>query len=334
MALAADDLARHPALHAAIRQQSRLLLQAFEGNPRLSSVFGTQHRWLMGQTALALYFRGIASGGGFKTARFLDLISRHGVASRNTADSFLKEMVKYGYARVLPDATDRRARPLEATEASVAAIHGWLGIHLATLDRLAPEQRLQTYLAEPGALAMMQPLIADGLLSSAEVREPERTFSLFTWLNNGGQVMDMLIGGIEEDDPDAERVPTRVESTADIARYLKLSRTHLSRKLRDAEALGSIGWFGRRGHSVMWVSAAFRREYALAQAAKLAIIDAAFDACFRRRQAETSALAAPSGDSALDPGGRFDGIEAGSHLRGHGRGERSRDHVDQVLDRA
>ena len=61
---------------------------------------------------------------------------------------------------------------------------------------------------------------------------------------------------------------------------LKLSRTHLARKLSDAEALGSIGWQGKRGQSVMWVSAGFRREYVTAQAVKLAIIDAAFDACF------------------------------------------------------
>jgi hypothetical protein len=44
--------------------------------------------------------------------------------------------------------------------------------------------------------------------------------------------------------------------------------------------MGSIGWQGKRGHSVMWVSSGFRREYATAQAVKLAIIDAAFDACF------------------------------------------------------
>jgi hypothetical protein len=334
MALAADDIARHPGLHAAIRQQSRLLVQAFEGNPRLASVFGTQHRWLMAQTGLALHFRGVSSGEGLRIARFLDLVSRHKVASRNTADGFLKEMVKYGFARQMPGVADRRARPLEPTEVSLAAVDGWLGIHLATLDGLAPERRLQTYLAEPGALAVMQPLIADGLLSSAEVREPERTFSLFTWLNNGGQVMDKLIAGIEDDDPDSERVPTRVESIADMAGQLKLSRTHLSRKLRDAEALGSIGWLGQRGHSVMWVSADFRREYARAQATKLAIIDSAFDACFGREQAEAPPLCAPSGTSAPGLGCGPDDVEAGPHLVGHGRGKRARDHVDQVLDRA
>ena len=80
---------------------------------------------------------------------------------------------------------------------------------------------------------------------------------------------------------DGDRIPTGVLSTADMAAWLKLSRTHLARKLREAEAMGSLGWQGKRGHSVMWVSKEFRTEYAMAQAVKLAIIDDAFDACFR-----------------------------------------------------
>ena len=283
-ALSADEFAGHPGLHAAIRQQSQLLLQIYDGNPRLASVFGTQHRWLMAQAALALHFRG--DGRGIRSARILDFVSRHGVASRNTADAFIKEMLKYGYARRLPQAEDKRTRPLEPTEASLDALHGWVGIHLATLDRLDRGQRLETFLRTQGALASLQPRIADGLLSSNRVRHPERTFSLFTWLNNGGLVMDWLIAGIEDADPDAERVATGIVSIAALAERLKLSRTHLARKLNDAEALGSIGWHGKRGQSVMWVSAGFRREYVTAQAVKLAIIDAAFDACFGGRPIE------------------------------------------------
>ena len=283
-ALSADEIAGHPGLHAAIRQQSQLLLQIYDGNPRLASVFGTQHRWLMAQAALALHFRG--DGRGIRSAQILDFVSRHGVASRNTADAFIKEMLKYGYARLLPQAEDKRTRPLEPTEASLDALHGWVGIHLATLDRLDGGQRLETFLGTQGALASLQPRIADGLLSSNRVRHPERTFSLFTWLNNGGLVMDWLIAGIEEADLDAERVATGIVSIAALAERLKLSRTHLARKLGDAEALGSIGWLGKRGQSVMWVSAGFRREYVTAQAVKLAIIDAAFDASFRARPIE------------------------------------------------
>jgi AraC-like DNA-binding protein len=183
-------------------------------------------------------------------------------------------MVQYGWARFVPAAADRRTRPLAPTQATLDAIHGWIGIHLGTLDRLDGGERLETYLATPGALATLQPRIADGLLSSAKVRAPEQTFSLFTWLNNGGLVMDWLIAGIEE--PRGERIATGGVSTVMLAQRLKMSRTHLSRKLRAAEGLGSIGWLGQRGHSVMWVSPAFYREYAMAQAVKLAIIDDAF----------------------------------------------------------
>lgn len=283
MALTVDDIAGHPGLHPAIRQQCRIMQQTFDGNPRLASVFGSQHRWLMGQIALALHFRGCSSGkgGGINSAQVLDLVCRHGVASRNTADAFLKEMLKYGFARYVPGAADRRTRPIEPTEISLDAIHGWIGMHLATLDRLDRGRRLETYLGTPGAMAALHPSIADGLLSSAGVRRPERTFSLFTWLNNGGVIMDWLIAGIEETNAEAERVPTSIASIAAMAQRLNLSRTHLSRKLRDAEALGSIGWQGKRGESVMWVSSGFRREYAAAQAVKLAIIDSAFAACFR-----------------------------------------------------
>ena len=283
VALSADEISGHRGLHAAIGQQSRMMQQAYDGNPRLSSVFATQHRWLMGQAALALHFRALSAGDrGVSAARILALIAEHDVASHNTADAFLKEMVKYGWARQVPDAGDRRTRPIEPTEASIDAIHGWIGIHLATLDRLDHSRRLDTYLGTPGALAALHPGIADGLLSSSAVRQPEKTFSLFTWLNNGGLVMDWLIAGIEETDPDAERVATAVVSIGALAQRLKLSRTHLARKLKEAEALGSVGWHGKRGHSVMWVSSGFRREYAMAQAAKLAIIDAAFAACFRQ----------------------------------------------------
>ncbi|TIS00915.1 MAG: hypothetical protein E5X09_24355, partial [Mesorhizobium sp.] len=77
-----------------------------------------------------------------------------------------------------------------------------------------------------------------------------------------------------------EKIPTGVISISEFAHWLKLSRTHLARKLRDAEALGSIGWVGQRGHSVMWVSRQFFDEYMAVQAAKLAIVDAAFEASF------------------------------------------------------
>lgn len=285
MALTTDEIANHPALHGLIRQQSQMMLAQYETGPRLASVFATQQRWLMGHAALKLYFRWDRQDArtGFNAARFLDLIREHAVASRNTADAFLKEMLHYNFAHHVPGGSDRRTRHIQPAQVSLDMLAGWATAHLKTLDALDDGKRLAGFLDGTVPLARLQPLIADRLFTSPEVREPQRTFSLFTWLNNGGVVMDWLIAGIEPAAADAERIPTGVLSVADMAKWLKLSRTHLARKLREAEAMGSIGWQGKRGNSVMWVSKGFRAEYATAQAVKLAIIDAAYEDCLQGR---------------------------------------------------
>ena len=284
--MTADEIASHPALQELIRRQSQALLMAYEANPRQSSVFATQQRWLMGHIGFALYFRREAGEPGLLTSRFLDMTQAHAVASRNTADAFIKELLNYGYIEYCPETDDRRARPVRPSQSTIDAIHGWVMVHLATLDGLDGGQRLATYLATSDGLARIEPLICDGLLSSHAIREPANTFSLFTWLNNGGIIMERLIAGLEEATTDAEQLSTSITSIAEMGLWLQLSRSHLARKLREAESLGSIGWRGKRGSSVMWVSRGFLGEIAAAQAAKLAVIDAAYEASLAPKSAK------------------------------------------------
>lgn len=293
MALSMAQIAGHPRLFDCIREQSRFLLQAYDFNPRLGSVFATQQRWLMAHVGLALHFRGVASGrhAGLTMARFLEAVAAHGVASRNTADAFLKEMLKYGVIQMLPSERDRRIHPMEPSQETLDAITNWTVVHLATLDCLDGGGRTAAFAADPRMIVSMEPQIADGLLASEMIRVPQPTFSLFTWLNNGGVIMDWLIAGLGDPSPDSTRVSTGVTSVADMAQWLKLSRTHLSRKLREAELMGSLGWEDQRGHSAMWVSMAFLDEIAVAQSTKLAIIDSAFEQS-RLRMRQAPALAA------------------------------------------
>jgi len=129
--------------------------------------------------------------------------------------------------------------------------------------------------------------VAEGLLSSARVRKPERTFSLFTWLNNGGVIMDWLIAGIEETNAKAERVPTAVGSIAAMAQRLNLSRTICR---------ANCGMLKRSAASAGRASArigdvGFRQippGICDAQAVKLAIIDAAFADCFQQTPDEAA----------------------------------------------
>lgn len=281
MAMTAKTIASHPSLLRSIQEQSRALIHIYETSPRLAAVFATQQRWLLGHVGLAMHFRHIPGDRSTEltTARFIEVVRRNAVASRNTAEAFLKEMVHYGIAEYLSAGGDGRAHPLRPTATTIATFTGWIHAHLKTLDRIDNGNRLAIFLEHPEMLARLQPLIADGLLASDPVREPKQTFSLFIWLNNGSIVMDWLMSGIDPEDANLEKIPTSVISITEFAHWLKLSRTHLSRKLRDAEMLGSIGWIGQRGHSVMWVSRQFFDEYMAVQIAKLVVVDAAFEAC-------------------------------------------------------
>lgn len=276
MSLAVDQIAAHPQFLSFLRAQSRALLQIYNASPRLSGVFATQQRWLLAHAALAIFFESASTERGHLTlSRFFDLVGHYDISSRNTADAFVKEMGRYGFVRAV-EGEDKRTRPLVPSEEALSAISGWTVVHLSTLDQIDDGRRLARFLATPGALAKMQPAIAEGLLTSVPVRQPQKTFSLFTWLNNGGVIMEWLVSNLG-DPADADgHISTPVFSMLDMARWLNLSHTHLRRKLREAEAMGSLGWAGQRGNSAMWVSPGFVNEMMTAQAIKLSIIDAAF----------------------------------------------------------
>ncbi|MDG4895949.1 hypothetical protein P9272_20470 [Mesorhizobium sp. WSM4976] len=279
MPLSVAEIASHPAALRSVQEQSRALIHVYETSPRLAAVFATQQRWLLGHVGLALHFRRDPNDRrtDMTMARFIEVVRRNSVASRNTAEAFVKEMLRYNIAEYISPSGDGRARPMRVTEGTIETFTGWIHAHLRTLDRIDGGHRLTTFLDRPGMLSRLQPLIADGLLASEGVREPGRTFSLFIWLNNGGIVMDWLMSGIDPEDVHLDRIPTSVISVSEFAHWLKLSRTHLARKLNDGEALGSIGWVGQRGHSVMWVSRQFFDEYMAVQTSKLAVVDLAFE---------------------------------------------------------
>jgi hypothetical protein len=277
VAYSKQDILQHPGLVRQIRLQSAKLLSMFESDARLAAVFATQQRWLMSHAGLSLHFRIDTESRfpGLHLTSFLDTVQKHGIASRNTADAYIKEMIKYKYVTVVPSREDKRVRFLEPTEPVIAIYSGWLMVHLASLDGLYGGNRLQSFTENPKLVAKLQPDIADALISARTVRAPTGTFSLFTWLDNGGLIMDKLIAQMDETVDSDGRIASGEVSTVSMAAMLGLSRTHLARKLREAEEMGSIGWMGRRGHSVMWVSPGFRAEYLDAQAIKLSIIDQA-----------------------------------------------------------
>jgi hypothetical protein len=58
-----------------------------------------------------------------------------------------------------------------------------------------------TLRAHPAMHGAIQPLVADGVQASRAVRKPNGTFSLFTWIDDGGIVLDRLVAGRQRQIP-------------------------------------------------------------------------------------------------------------------------------------
>ncbi len=204
---------------------------------------------------------------------FGHLALRHGIASRNTAHAFFDEALKYQIVQPSGDHPDQ----VEPSPAALSLLIHWYAVHFQTFDMIDGCDRTGRFLAHADRmLALVQPAVAQALLTSPEVRFPGPLYTIFTWADVGGLLMDRLVAGIDIDaSPTRERFLTDVTSISHLALAFGLSRAHASRKLAAAESIGGIGWTGRRGRSPIWISRGFYDEYASAHARKLVILDAA-----------------------------------------------------------
>lgn len=256
--------------------QTLAFLDIHQKAPKLASIFGTHQRWMLAHVGMAQYFLDAASGATepvIVMARFLEQVRRLEISSVNTADAFIKEMLAYGIA-VQSTADDRRHRPVIPAPHAVAALRQWVWVHLHSLDNFDGGRRTEALEQDDVLVHRLHPAITERVLASPIVRSPPPRYALFTWLNSGGVVMDWLMTSIQSTDDTATRFLTQVRSVPQLAERFRVSRTHLTRKLREAEDLGSVGWLGKRGRSTMWISKEFRDEYDLYQAEKLSLIDA------------------------------------------------------------
>lgn len=266
--------------------------------PRLASQFSTQQRWLMSHAALSHYFRGRQAGCmGISRREFTDNALAHGLASRNTAAAFFDEALHYGIIQARKPVGGGSPLLAEPAPSTLWALGEWYSLHLAALDSLdggARSARLRE--ADASLLMLMEPSVAEGLLSCRALRAPAPIYAVFASVDEGGSLMDRLIAGLDSAEAQhQERAVTDVISISALARPLNLSRTHAGRTLAAAAALGGLGWSGSVGRSPIWLSRSFRAEYARVQAAKLAIIGDAFDEATGIAEPERPAVPVPAG---------------------------------------
>lgn len=271
--------------------------------PRLASQFSSQQRYLISHATLAAYFLRLRSGQFGLTRRdFVDLALAHGLSSRNTAAAFFAEALQYGIIQPVRPGSGRGG-PAEPSAITLWGVGEWYKLHLAVIDGLDGGDRATRLQADGAALlADLQPAAAERFLANALIRTPPAAYRIFAAVDEGGNLMDRLIAGVDiAIAQDEDQALTDVTSVSALARPFNVSRTHTGRILAAAIEIGTIGWSGLPGRSRLWLSRAFRDDYARVQATKLAIIDEAF-----REVTEAPTLA--MANASVAAGGMADGF--------------------------
>ncbi|MET3614243.1 hypothetical protein ABID16_002580 [Rhizobium aquaticum] len=269
-------LLNHVAFSQAVCLLASGLFDTHKLAPRAAALFATQQRWLLSHAALAHHFQPFDQVEPCVSRRSLGLIGPLlGIASRNTSRALFDEAAKYGVLDLLEEHGAHREQLAAPSSNALSLIGLWYGQHFAALDLLDGGTRQSRFQARSHSLLpRMQPLVARGLLSSPGLRAPGPLYTIFTWSDSGGWLMDRLIAGIDWERPQGQdRFLTDVRSITFLAESAKLSRSHTSRKLSEAQSIGGLGWTGRPGRSPLWISHEFYTEYAEFQARKLLILD-------------------------------------------------------------
>lgn len=273
-----NDIVTHALFPEIEKQIARHLIGIHLQTPRMSRLKASHRKWLLTQSLFSLAMRRDPADpiSGLTATRFIECALRLDVASRNTATSYLAELVAYKFLRDIPDVPDKRVRVLEPTELAMNGMRSWLVGHLACLDRLDGGTREITALADDRIFQIAQPMAADRLVADPIWKDPPDTIGHFLWSDLGGMILHDLISRLPTVDRSAERLDAGSVTLAELSERYQVSATNLKRMFKKAEADSLLGWDLPRRRGSLWLSQRFTEDYFTWQSAKFAAIEEAY----------------------------------------------------------
>lgn len=279
--MTAEEIVCHPALHLADQRLAAHLIEMHRQAPRFARLGASHRKWLMTQAMYALCMRRVPGkdASGLNATRFAEHITSIGVASRNTADAFLKELLAYKFLQVIPSRHDRRIHVLDTTPVGDRVMIGWFVGHMAALDRMDGGSRVDACVQNPRIFRRAQPRATAALIVNAAWRVLPESIAHFLSCESGGMIVHEFMLQIADFTPVDGKVVVGPVNVLSLAERYGISASNVKRMLTRAQEKGCLGWDGSRGHKSLWLSARFLGDYALWRAQNFAALDEAFHFC-------------------------------------------------------
>lgn len=241
-------LRAHPQFPTAMRQSARSAIALHRGGGLLG--------WLMGDRARAIFSYVVIyldathdptdPRSGVTASRVKEACAELGLCSPNRAAAMLALMRAARFVAPVEDVEDARVRRLAPTEKlrtlQNARITGQLGA-LALLDEKASEALRR--LDDPAFETKIVLGLADYFFGGVRILQHAPELTLFAERSTGMVILLHLLLDLEEPDRPIDL------SIAELSRRFGVSRAHIIRLLRDAEAQGLASRVGSRGESLV-----------------------------------------------------------------------------------
>ncbi len=273
-----EEIASHPLFPEIERRIARHLIGIHLQTPRLSRLLASHRKWLMTQSLYALAMQRTPGDplSGLTTSRFVDAMLELGEASRNTAASFLAELVAYKFLKCEESQTDRRVRILLLTETCETAMASWFLGHLDCLDFLDQGNRRAIAEANPAILKIAQPIIAHTLVNDKDWRIPRSSIASFLNSDMGGLVLHHLISHVPDHPDDDGLYEIGKLNLSNLGKTYMISLTNLKRMFKSGHETGLLGWHHQQRRGSFWLSRSFVEDYYHWQSAKFEVVNTAF----------------------------------------------------------
>jgi DNA-binding MarR family transcriptional regulator len=274
----AAELAAHPLFPAVDQDLARHLIAIHRETPKLARLKASHRKWLMTQSLFTLCLERNENDplSGLTISRFIDIATSIGAVSRNTAESFIKEMLTYKFLERIPNDRDKRFQILTITDISYDAMESWFNGHMKGLDRLDGGNRFAVCANDPRIFRMSQPRAADRLVNNPVWRHPADSIGAFLHSDLGGMVLHELMSHITDFRTADDRIRVAQISITQIARTYMVSASNVKRMFKRAEDAGHLTWGDESRKKTLWLSRGFIEDYLGWQAEKFAALDEAF----------------------------------------------------------